>query len=129
MKRRKPQFYRMACRGCSMQAGMSSAEGGELTTEMLAKMEKTIKHGPACTDPRLYVDKRPPWQLRIVVTAAEDSGSFTLPPRSVALREEEKFIVESAEGLRLGTLEEHEGLRIEWMKQDGVRFWDARKTT
>lgn len=130
MRRRKPQFYRMACHSCGMQAGMSSAEGGELTSEMIARMAKGIKHGPACPDPRAppFVDKKPPWQLRIIVTAAEESGSFLLPPRSVALREEEKFIVESAEGLRLGVLGEHEGLFVEWVKKDGVRFWDARKT-
>jgi hypothetical protein len=130
-RRRKPQFYRMACRNCGMQAGMSSAEGGDLTTEMLLRMAKGIKHAAACPDPSAppFVDKKPPWQLRIVVTAGKDDGSFDLPPRSVHLREEEKFIVESDEGLRLGVLGEHEGIYLQWYRQNGVRFWDTKKTS
>ncbi len=131
MKRRKPQFYRMACRGCGAQAGMSSAEGGELTTAMCSAMTRTIAHLPTCPSPRAapFIDKRPPWPPRIVVSPVDDSGLAIIWPGTVPLREEVRLIVETSEGLRLGELGEHQGLLVEWVKKDGVRFWAAKRTS
>ena len=130
MKRRKPQFYRLACRNCGQQAGMTSPDGGELTSEILLRLTKTLLHGPSCPDPRAppFIDKAPPWLGKVVVVPNESDGSYDLPPRTVPLHEEQKLVVESPEGLRLGVIEETEGLHVQWFMRGEVRFWGARKT-